>query len=359
MCPRESPEFHRCFPEIREANQARDRKVPMKRYLLCALLLLSGQWHNSLVFGHSQSDLPEAPGSPLAAYDAPSFAAELHRLSDALGKNPSPEEMVALRDSLPKQWNVKTPDGSYSVSSEFLRHQLTAGPSGPAKAWVDHLALETERYSASRSGTPGNAKAELQKILAGAEFAGVRPPSAWDLFRQRLAVWLERLLLRIFGGLARYPIGGQILFWVAIVLGVGFIAFWLFRFLVGRDRLDSLPPSEVLTASRTWQEWIRAAREAASRNDFREAVHSAYWAGIVRLEETGVVPRDRTKTPREYLRMASETSPEGIAPSPAYREPLAALTTRLERIWYANRGAGADDFRDTLRQLEALGCQLE
>lgn len=330
----------------------------MKRFLLCALLLLSGQWH-SLAFGHSQSDPPEVPGSPLTAYDAPSFAAELHRLSDALGKNPSPQEMTALRDSLPKQWNVKTPDGSYSVSSEFLRDKLTAGPSGAAKVWVDHLAMETESYSVPRPSASGNAKAELQQILAGAEFAGVHPPSAWDLFRQRLAAWLERFLLRIFGGLARYPIGGQILFWVAMVLGVGFIALWLFRFLVRRDRLDSLPPSEVFTASRTWQEWIRAAREAASRNDFREAVHSAYWAGIVRLEEMGVVPRDRTKTPREYLRIASEPSPEGIAPSPAYREPLAALTTRLERIWYANRGAGADDFRDTLRQLEALGCQLE
>ena len=308
--------------------------------------------------GHSQSD-PLVPGSPIVPYDVRSFAAELRRLSGVLGKNPSAQEMVALRDALPKQWNVTTPHDTFVVSSEFLRDKLTAGPGGVAKAWVDHLAMETESYSAPRSGPPGNAKAELEHILAGSEFAGVRPPSAWDLFRQRLAEWLERLLLRILGGFARYPLGGQILLWLGMVLGVGLIALWVFRFMVGRDRLNSLPTSEVMSASRTWQEWIRAAREAASRNDFREAVHSAYWAGIVRLEQTGVVPRDRAKTPREYLRIASEPSPEGIAPSPAYREPLAALTARLERIWYANRGASADDFRDTLRQLEALGCQLE
>src|ERR1700687_1896129 len=151
MCPRESREFRRCFPEIREANRARDRKVPMKRFLLCALLLLFGQRH-SLAFGHSQSDPPEVPGSPLAAYDVPAFTAELHRLSDALGRNPSPEELAALRDSLPKQWNVKTPDGSYSISSEFLRDKLTAGPS-LAKAWVDHMALQAESYSAPPPGT--------------------------------------------------------------------------------------------------------------------------------------------------------------------------------------------------------------
>jgi hypothetical protein len=358
MCLREIQQFRLCFPEIREVNQPRDRKVPMKRFLLCALLLLCSQ-QRWLAFGHSRTDAPEAPASPIAAYDVPSFAAELHRLSDKLGDNPSPEEMVALQDSLPKQWNVSTLDRSYSVSSEFLRDQIAAGPGGLAKAWVDHMAMEMESYAALRAGSPGNAKAQLAQILAGAEFASIRPPSAWDLFRERLAAWLDRLLLRIFGGLARYPIGGQILFWLVTVLGVGFIALWLFRFMVGRDLMDSLPPSEVVAASRTWQEWMRSAREAASRNDFREAVHSAYWAGISRLEEIGVVRRDRSRTPREYLRMASEPSAEGTAPRPAYREPLAALTARLERTWYANRGAGADDFQDTLRQLEALGCQLE
>ena len=134
---------------------------------------------------------------------------------------------------------------------------------------------------------------------------------------------------------------------------------WLFRFMVSRDRIDSLPPGEIVASTRTWQEWVRAAREAANRNDFREAVHSAYWAGITRLEDNGVLPKDRTKTPREYLRLVSEPSPHELAPRPIYREPLAELTKHLERIWYANRGAGPDDFRDTLRQLEALGCPLE
>jgi hypothetical protein len=330
----------------------------MKRFLFCALLLLCGQPYWS-AFAHSRADNPAASPSPIAAYDVPSFAAELHRLSGLLGHNPSRKEMAALRDSLPKQWNVLTPDHTYSVSNEFLRDQLTAGSGETAKAWVDRLATEVQSYAALRPGSPGNAKADLEQILSAAEFAGVRPPSAWDLFRERLAAWLEGLLLRIFGGLARYPIGGQILFWLVMVIGVGFIALWVFRLVVGRDRMDSLPASEVVSASRTWQEWMRSAREAASRDNFREAVHSAYWAGIARLQEIGVVHRDRSKTPREYLRMASEPSADGIAPRPAYREPLAALTSRLERIWYANRGAGADDFQDTLRQLEALGCQLE
>ena len=121
-----------------------------------------------------------------------------------------------------------------------------------------------------------------------------------------------------------------------------------------------LPPSESVIASRTWQEWIRMAREAANRGDFREAVHSAYWAGIVRLEDTSVVPKDRTRTPREYLRLVSEPAPGQLLVSrPAHQQPLSVLTTLMERIWYANLSASSEDFRASLRQLEALGCQLE
>jgi len=48
-----------------------------------------------------------------------------------------------------------------------------------------------------------------------------------------------------------------------------------------------------------------------------------------------------------------------LAASPVHREPLTALTMGLERAWYANRGAGPEDFRESLSHLEALGCLLE
>jgi hypothetical protein len=167
------------------------------------------------------------------------------------------------------------------------------------------------------------------------------------------------MLLRLFGEMAQYPIGGQVLFWAIVVLCVGFLALWVFRFTVSRDRIEALPPGHVVAPSRTWQEWIRVARMAASRNDFREAIHAAYWAGIARLEDTGMLPKDRTKTPREYLRLISQPARGELMPPAAYRQPLTVLTSRLERTWYGNRPASGDDFRDTLEQVEALGCQLE
>lgn len=329
----------------------------MNRWLLCVVILFSSPW-SPTASGRPPERPANAPQSSAASYDTASFLAELHRLAAILKKNPSTNEMVALRDSLPRRWTVSTPEFTCSISSEPLRNQLTSLSASKALVWVNHLAAEVQASSAPPTASL-QARSELDRILARAEFAAVSPPNAWDLLRQRIAVWVGRMLLWLFGGLERYPIGGKILLWLILLGVVGCIALGLFRFLASRDRMAALPPSVPLPASRTWQEWVRAAREAASRGDFREAVHSAYWAGIARLEDAGIVPQDRTKTPREYLRLVAEPLAGELAPKLAPREPLAGLTSRLERVWYADRGAGPEDFRESLRQLEALGCFLE
>ncbi len=330
----------------------------MNRCLFCVVIAVSSLWSHA-AFGRAQRPPSDAPPSSAGLYDTASFLAELHRLAAVLKKNPSTNEMVALRDSLPRRWTISTPEFTCSISSEPLRNQLTSLSASKALVWVNHLAAEVQASSSPETASP-QARTELDRILARPEFAAVRPPSVWDLLRERIALWVGRMLLWLFSGLDRYPIGGKILLWLILLGVVGCIALGLFRFLASRDRMAALPPSVSPVASRTWQEWVRAAREAASRADFREAVHSAYWAGIARLEDAGVVPQDRTRTPREYLRLVAEPVPGELAP-PQFvpREPLAGLTSRLERVWYANREAGPEDFHESLRQLEALGCLLE
>lgn len=328
------------------------------RCRVSSLLIFLSVVVSPATFGQGQRATAETGGPVSPVYERASFTAELRRIAEILKKKPSKDEMVALRDSLPKRWPVSTPEGSFSISSEPLRNQLTSLSSEKAQAWVDHLKQEVE-FSAQPISGSLNAREELDQILARSEFGAVRPPSAWDQFRQRLAAWVERMLLKLLGGASKHPIGGQILFWLLIVAAVGFIAMWVFRFFASRDRGNALAPSADVIAVLTWQEWIREARKAAGRGDFREAVHSAYWAGIARLEDVGVVPKDRTKTPREYLQLVVEPADGELAPAPVHREPLTALTKGLERIWYANRSAGLEDFRESLRHLEALGCPLE
>jgi len=322
------------------------------------VLLLSGLLPRVLAgpFTEAQQSAPQVSSDAL---DARSFVAELHRVADILKQKPSTKDLVALSNTLPPHWTVSTPQFTYSVSSEPLRHQLTSLSANNALTWVNHLAAEVEATYAPAAAASPQARAELDRILARPEFAAVHPPSAWELLRRRVVAWLEEQLVRLFQGLDRHPLGGRILLWLILLGAVGFIALGLFRFLSSRDRASVLPRSAVVLATRTWQEWVHAAHDAAKRGDYREAVHSAYWAGIARLEDAGLLPQDRTKTPREYLRLVDVQGPGQLAPAKTHREPLAALTSRLEKVWYANRGAHPEDYQDSLRQLEALGCPLE
>jgi hypothetical protein len=328
----------------------------MKRFVLATLLLLCA--HCQVAVSADAQENPSASDGTLGKpYGPQEFAAELQRLSALLDKKPSSQKIASVRDALPAQWIVTTPENTYGISSSDLRDKLKEGDTTDAQTWIDNLSEEVASYSDEATAQPAGAKPELEKILAEDQFAGVRPPSAWEIFRQRVIAWLQKILARLFGGLSRYPLSGEILFWLLVIGAVSLIAFAIFRFFINRDRLEPLVRRQEALASRTWQEWVRVARTAANRGDFREAVHSAYWAGIVRLEETGILARDRSKTPRECLRLAS--APSTTSETANYREPLTVLTNRLEKVWYANRGANAEDFQDTLRQLEALGCQLE
>lgn len=302
----------------------------------------------------SSASNPNAPANGI-----PALATELGRISKALDMNSSPTELIELNNSVPPEWTVTTPERSFTIPTGYLRGQLAAGSKENAKAWADHLTNELASYPLTKTTSNANVRAELDRILAGSEFAAVHPPTPWDIFRQRLAAWVQRILFRLLSGMERHPIGGQILFWVFVTFCVGLIAMWVFRFVTSRDRFVAMLPGRVATPSRTWQEWIRAAREAANRSDFREGVHSAYWAGITRMEAIGALPKDPAMTPREYLRLVTEPARDPEGPRLGYREPLSALTVHLERIWYANRKAGSADYLDALRQLEAMGCQLD
>lgn len=306
------------------------------------------------------------PASDGRSANLDAFIEELTTLSNTLDDwdeqdhTPTQEELSKLRSSLPKVWTVETNDGTFTISSGQVDKALKEGKTPDAEAWVDHALGQARSYARQRQNSDRNARQELDRILGTTEFSAVHPPSTWDVFRQRVVAWFARMLGKLFAGIERHPITGEILFWGVLLFAVSFLARAVFHFLVSRDRMIGLTEQEIVVANRTWQEWIRLAKEAAARQDFREAVHSAYWAGIMRLEDLGVLPKDRTKTPREYLRALPRVSQHELAARPlVYSEPLRELSVQLERVWYANRGAQASDFEDTLKQLKALGCQLE
>jgi len=302
--------------------------------------------------------------------DAPSFAAELQRIGNAIKEGkPAAAEMAALRRNLPSRWELITAERRYSVSAEPLRALLLdaerekkpetrAAKATEAADWAFDLANQANAYAGAQTHSASSARPALDRILSRREFGSVHGPTRWDLFRQRINTWITDLLLRFFNQVGRYPMGAKLLFWSIIFAVVVWLAVVLFRYWTRRAVLEELPTPDSVAFVRTWQEWIRVAREAAMRGNFREAVHSTYWAGISYLEDSGVVRKDRTRTPREYMRSVSSATQ--LAPSGRKtREALSALTMALEQVWYGRRPASNQDFADAMRSVEALGCQLQ
>lgn len=310
---------------------------------------------------HAQSVGPSGNGKTTEKiYDAKSFDGGLQRLLDLLQQKPSASQIAQLNKSLPLAWTVATPERTYSISSQPLRGELSSQSTEEASAWVKHLREEIKSSQTTAAMGTTAARTDLDNILSRAEFGAVRPPGAFELLRERFLAWLNRMFQKFFGSMARHPIGAEILFWALLVGGIAFVALCVYRFLSGPGELRTLRVESSGVPAPTWQEWLRSARQAANRDDFRDAIHSVYWAGIARLEDLGAVPRDRAKTPREYLRLvSSESNLANAGLESSVKEPLAILTTKMEQSWYADRGANANEFRDSLSQLEALGCPLE
>jgi hypothetical protein len=320
--------------------------------------------------------LPQAPASQVATSaganvytGAATFGGELRRIGSAIGTaKANPSALAALRKDLPSHWEVITRDQHFYISAEplstLLRDaesakdaKIRAAKAGEAADWAFDLANQANGFAESRPDSASTAAAALERILSRREFGGVKGPSPLDLFRQRAVRWILRLLGSIFRQLGRYPMGTKIFFWFLIVAVVVWLALVLFRYWTRRATLEELEAPDSVAYSRTWQEWIQAAREAANRGDYREAIHSAYWAGISFLEDSEVVRKDRTRTPREYMRLVSNST-QLVANGRKMREALSALTVRLEQVWYGRQPADDQDFADALRSVEALGCQL-
>jgi hypothetical protein len=289
-----------------------------------------------------------AGAAPLAPED---LAAQLRGIKTDLDSKGAGGVLAEL----PLAWDVAANEHRYSISTEPLRALLKTGEADDiheAKRWLDALAQQLDSFSKAPAESPANARGSLNRILARAEFRGVHPPTAWELFRQRVAAWIGSLIERLFTFAAQHPTEGQILFWIVVVGAVGLLAAWIIRLWSGRDARFKLPRVDRAVRVQSWMDWVRAAREAANRGDPREAIRCTYWAGVSLLQERRVLPEDLTRTPREYLRLIP-------TPERASAVPLTALTTGLERFWYAGETAHADDFEASLKQLEALGCKLD
>lgn len=281
---------------------------------------------------------------------------ELTANVDALADHPELAGKTVA--DLPDKVAVSTGQGQITVNYRNLKDDLAAfsradaGKRSAALAQIQNylreLNAEAEAYEQGVS--PAAARQKLTDILARREFHKAQGPSPGDVILSKILSWLERLLSKLSpSGRSRFdPFQILVYFFIGAALIV--LVLWTVRHL--RRRREEPAMREIIPfapSARGWRAWLAEARTLAQQQDWRNAIHLAYWAGISFLEEQGAWRPDRARTPREYLHLVGLRS----ARYPA----LATLTRKFELVWYGHRDAAESDFQETLGQLEKLGCR--
>ena len=311
----------------------------MRRLLVCAAFLASlGQT--------AQLAIPAGETTP------GELAVRLRSWADSLKGAIVPPSL----GKLPAAWQVRTAEGVYSIPTSPLR-QWTGKPTHEpnwiaAAAWMNQLVRQLESYD-GQPQTPPSAKSRLHAILNRAEFAPTAPPGYLAEWQKRFTTFIQRMMERLFGGLLRQSRDSWKIFY--LVLGGVLVLLGYFAYRLARNRRNqgqlSPPEGSIVTSFRPWEQWLQAARAAASEGDLRKAIQCAYWTGVTRLQEVGDLPQQATHTPREYLRVFKGQT--------EHSETLRMLTTYLERVWYGRTVASMEDVQTCLSSLEALGCRAE
>jgi hypothetical protein len=295
----------------------------------------------------------EVPPSAIADLDLQSYERELSRVEET-SKNA--KDIRELRRSLPDSWTVNDGGRTYRVPTKEITDALAQIEHDPKKTAVAtqlKARLHAMRQHAAALALPssgpnaGEADIKLTKILERGEFQAAAGPSDWDLLKARINRWIFEHIIRLLRLLHIREKTGNMIAWGVISVAVVLLFYVVFLRLLKSAKGVSFR-AEVEAASSQARQWVQEAAAAADRGDYREAIHCAYWASVARLEDTRLLPTDRSRTPRESLRLLEQHPKEqGI---------LQAITRNFELIWYGYRPASATEWAGAKELMEKMGC---
>jgi hypothetical protein len=301
--------------------------------------------------------------APHARAESLSLSEYRQQVKDIAGKvdalQSHPEGAGELVATIPNQISVATASGEVSVNNKNLKDNLAEFASANEQK-RPALLREIQSYIremsvAANSSEKNNADlssqhSKLDQILSRHEFKKVKGPNAKDALTARIYGWISKLLSKLnFRGGANFDLMRLVIYLFAGA-AITLLLVWTIRRL--RQPQEEFLPREIVPfapSARGWRTWLADARARAQQQDWRNAIHLAYWAGISYLEENGAWKPNRARTPREYLRL--------IGMRAANYPVLAELTRKLETVWYGYGTASEADYQEALGQLEKLGCR--
>ncbi len=235
--------------------------------------------------------------SPNGELTAAEYGARLDQLIHATGQ-PSltgPQTTDILRD-LPPVWRVNIENQKFAMSTQWLREDLlNYGDHEDAELLkTDHAKLLSLR--ADLDGylkTPpdnSDSKTRVANILSRREFDRIHGPSWLDRLKQRLLLYVIKLLSRAFHS-SSIPTIGSYFIYTLVGFAVLALAYWIYRSIRRDAELERIIPDTMAVSAKEWTVWMAEAREAANRGNWREAIHLAYsgrhfFSGTTRNVET-------------------------------------------------------------------------
>jgi len=308
----------------------------------------------SLLHAHAQPGVPRFQ-PPLRQTTPDSYRARLESLrglvgacrDDAKACNPA----AVGDDEL-----IQAPNGPFQVRWQWLRKLMDDARNSALPDRIALLNQASARLDEELAATGGDASPQpafaparraANSILARREFRIVQSESWLDRMTAEFYSWLGRVFSATEDFGHRSPWLGPVLEWSFVGLSVVCILVWVARTMQRQRVAVSL---NGLTPAADWQkesaEWEDLARTEAEANNWREAIHCLYWAGIVALESHRLWRRDYTRTPREYVDLLEHNS---------FRQLTLRRFTRIfERIWYGLRHAAREDYIQALALFEDL-----
>lgn len=256
---------------------------------------------------------------------------------------------------------VALAEGTRLVHYGWLRQTLqeavksSSAPGKQADAARAQLAAASARFAQDSAGQVSGpvaatqVRAKLSSILAEHRFQRIRQdPSLLQRAYAAILNWLYERLSKVAAYGGRNPWIAHVLEFAAIIVPCVLIAWWVLVRLRKQAAAPRAAQAVAPTApsAREWQRWLEDAESFARENQWREAVHHVYWAAISRLESHGLWPADRARTPREYLAL--------LRSNHTLEPDLRGLTRSFELIWYGNRPAAEEQYRDARTHMERL-----
>ncbi|MGB0125448.1 MAG: DUF4129 domain-containing protein [Silvibacterium sp.] len=248
--------------------------------------------------------------------------------------------------------NADSFEANYDWLRDALKSAKNAGDKNrgnelqSARVRLDEAIREVSGGSSTQADF-GVARQHADAILGHPEFATVQEDSIWELMLARFALWLDSLFNNVAKFGKRSPWIGPVMEWGLIGIALVGLTLWAMRALQ-RQRLAvrveaarQLEPLE--EAARNWR---ALAEEQAAHGDWREAVHCLYWASIAVLEGRRLWSPNRSRTPREYVRLLETGSTRWTL--------LRQQTQGFERIWYGLNEAAQRDYQRALELHEGL-----